>query len=327
MQFTCEACTTRYVIPDERVAGKLLRIRCKCCGAIVDVAGPGLGHPHDGRPPRGGADPFQEVCGSGPWRMTPTGDFVKPGKDFQVTAPSMVAATPPPLPRVSDGNAGWHVATQGKSRGPFTRQQLEDLAGEGGIHPRCWVWRPGTAAWQRLANTRELASVTARVEQRASQLCAGGLAQAPSVPPPAADSALPQRAGPFANLLANQALADAGAGLASGWYAATAEDVIRVLERAPLDAPGTSALVTGIHLLRDPKRRAMMLAAGLSASLLVLLGLLTLPLLSDLGHAAVHDVDRSPVQTVEVTIDARDPQWSAIRALAEPPPTPALPAP
>jgi predicted Zn finger-like uncharacterized protein len=37
MKFSCERCQTRYSIGDEKVRGKVLKIRCKTCGNIVVV--------------------------------------------------------------------------------------------------------------------------------------------------------------------------------------------------------------------------------------------------------------------------------------------------
>ena len=37
MKFSCERCHTRYSIADERVRGKILKIRCKTCAAVISV--------------------------------------------------------------------------------------------------------------------------------------------------------------------------------------------------------------------------------------------------------------------------------------------------
>ena len=39
MRHTCEHCATRYEIPDDRVAGKFLKVRCKTCSATMHVVG------------------------------------------------------------------------------------------------------------------------------------------------------------------------------------------------------------------------------------------------------------------------------------------------
>ena len=37
MKFSCDRCATRYSIGDDKVRGKILKIRCKTCGNIVVV--------------------------------------------------------------------------------------------------------------------------------------------------------------------------------------------------------------------------------------------------------------------------------------------------
>src|SRR5512138_3062200 len=37
MKFQCDRCKTRYSIADEKVRGKILKIRCKSCEAIITV--------------------------------------------------------------------------------------------------------------------------------------------------------------------------------------------------------------------------------------------------------------------------------------------------
>ncbi|MBI1947208.1 MAG: zinc-ribbon domain-containing protein [Deltaproteobacteria bacterium] len=39
MRHTCEHCATRYEIPDDRVAGRFLKVRCKRCRATMHVVG------------------------------------------------------------------------------------------------------------------------------------------------------------------------------------------------------------------------------------------------------------------------------------------------
>ena len=39
MRHTCEHCATRYEIPDDRVLGRFLKVRCKVCRATMHVVG------------------------------------------------------------------------------------------------------------------------------------------------------------------------------------------------------------------------------------------------------------------------------------------------
>lgn len=40
MKFYCDSCNAKYLIGDEKVEGKVLRIRCKKCGHVIEVRGP-----------------------------------------------------------------------------------------------------------------------------------------------------------------------------------------------------------------------------------------------------------------------------------------------
>ena len=35
MKITCQACQARYTIADDKIVGKMVKIRCKKCGAIL----------------------------------------------------------------------------------------------------------------------------------------------------------------------------------------------------------------------------------------------------------------------------------------------------
>src|SRR5215470_400178 len=45
MKFQCDRCKTRYSIADEKVRGKILKIRCKSCEAVITVRDAGAGSP------------------------------------------------------------------------------------------------------------------------------------------------------------------------------------------------------------------------------------------------------------------------------------------
>src|SRR5215470_7442646 len=42
MKFQCDRCKTRYSIADEKVRGKILKIRCKTCSTIINVRDPAI---------------------------------------------------------------------------------------------------------------------------------------------------------------------------------------------------------------------------------------------------------------------------------------------
>jgi predicted Zn finger-like uncharacterized protein len=112
MKVVCESCQAKYQVPDERVAGKKLKIRCKRCGATVLIRG----------------DLAQAAAASGV-------DSIPPAS----IPPIHVSEAPPTLE--------WHVSRDGDTRGPFETEELRAwLSSEPGgweVH----VWRESFPDW------------------------------------------------------------------------------------------------------------------------------------------------------------------------------------
>jgi len=122
MKVVCESCQAKYQVPDERVAGKKLKIRCKRCGATVLIRGDLL---------QGESAVDRSVSSAG----------------------SLVAADP-----VSREIAGyeWHVSLDGDTRGPFS---LEELRAWLNSTPGGWdahVWHEGFQDWMDARACAEL---------------------------------------------------------------------------------------------------------------------------------------------------------------------------
>jgi predicted Zn finger-like uncharacterized protein len=112
MKVVCESCQAKYQVPDERVAGKKLKIRCKRCGATVLI--------------RGDLAPAAAAVSV---------DSVPPAS----VPPIHVSEAAPPLE--------WHVSRDGDTRGPFETEELRAwLSSEPGgwdVH----VWRESFPDW------------------------------------------------------------------------------------------------------------------------------------------------------------------------------------
>jgi hypothetical protein len=83
-----------------------------------------------------------ERMARGPWGGVPAG-------------PADAAPTPPPPP----SEKRWHVAAGGRTKGPFTRDELGRMATEGSIDPDTWFWTPGGPDWVRGRDVSELADL------------------------------------------------------------------------------------------------------------------------------------------------------------------------
>lgn len=165
MKFSCERCQTRYSIGDEKVRGKVLKIRCKTCGNIVVV--------REQTATSQGAMPELVAAGAG-------------GAGATTTAPAAMqsqAARPPSGPRGAP-DIDWYVAIKGKQHGPAKRDEIARLFREGKITERSYLWNEGMAAWTRLREVPEFAALlTGDTVPR----------RPPPPPPPSEDQGEPQR--------------------------------------------------------------------------------------------------------------------------------------
>ena len=59
--------------------------------------------------------------------------------------------TPPPMPNVM-----YHVSVNGAQSGPFTIQQLQQMAQMGQLTPQTYVWKQGMPAWEMAGNLPDL---------------------------------------------------------------------------------------------------------------------------------------------------------------------------
>ncbi|HEY4015350.1 MAG TPA: zinc-ribbon domain-containing protein [Polyangiaceae bacterium] len=90
MKITCQACQAKYTIADEKVAGKVVKIRCKKCGATIVVNGneTTIGSQPPGAGDEAGEGAVALAAGSSePWTVN-----VAEGDQRVMTEPEVVAA-------------------------------------------------------------------------------------------------------------------------------------------------------------------------------------------------------------------------------------------
>jgi predicted Zn finger-like uncharacterized protein len=136
MKFSCERCQTRYSIGEDKVKGKVLKIRCKTCGNIIVVR-------------------EQQVVSEG----AELGQLAAAGGSPAAAAPSTAgnagsAAAPA-------GDFDWYLAIKGKQHGPAKRDEVIRLFRDGKITERTHLWHDKLAAWTRLKDLPEFAAVVA----------------------------------------------------------------------------------------------------------------------------------------------------------------------
>src|SRR5215510_8616675 len=116
MKFVCDRCLTKYSIADEKVRGRILKIRCKSCSNIITVKESAPSAPIS----VASGDSDRTVISSGP-HVT-----AKPAPPAAAAAPARRARPPTPPPAASADEIQWFLALEGVQKGPFTRKVLVD---------------------------------------------------------------------------------------------------------------------------------------------------------------------------------------------------------
>jgi len=149
MKFVCDRCLTKYSIADEKVRGRILKIRCKSCSNIITVkeSAPTPISVIDG-------DSDRTVINSGP---IVSGPLVGPAAGVRPPVPTAGRAkeqgrprrppTPPAALPASD-EVQWFLALEGVQKGPFARKILIDkllaLPKNSDVH----IWNDTLDGWK-----------------------------------------------------------------------------------------------------------------------------------------------------------------------------------
>lgn len=253
MKFVCDKCHTRYSISDEKVKGKVLKIRCKTCGNIIVVREQGaesaaaVGAEGRGPAPRTEVELPKAAVGGGGGGGRPVSQ-----------APA---------------NVEWFVAIKGKQHGPMRKDQIIQLFREQKIHDRSYCWNEGLAGWTRL---RELPDF------------ADAVAQGPGVPhalppPPPDDEAgaevvdlqahRQQRAGHDPGMGMGQSPMHLGPVTHDPFAAVGGSPVPQADSSAPRESTRVFIMNAGLHN-RSKKHKTYAVAASIAAVTIVGLGVL-----------------------------------------------------
>ena len=119
MRIECDSCAAKYQIADEKVAGKLFKVRCKKCSNMILVDGTSLG-----------------------------------GQDDEATRVFDIGTDGAP-----DDEATWYVVIDGAQTGPLAPTEVRVQFDAGTIDADTFAWREGMDDWVRMAEVPELASL------------------------------------------------------------------------------------------------------------------------------------------------------------------------
>ena len=138
MKIVCENCSTKYSIADEKVRGKVFKIRCKKCGHIIVVKGTGMAAADAPAPAEAGAGQFDD----------------KETRVFDYSGFAENMAT----------QAVWHLVIDGGQVGPLSPEQVGAKYEAGEIDADTYIWKEGFKDWLRLADCDEFAGLVTEGE-------------------------------------------------------------------------------------------------------------------------------------------------------------------
>ncbi len=115
MKIVCDNCATKYSIADEKVRGKVFKIRCKKCSHIIVVKG-------------------------------------TDGAGAELGATAEPTAYDAPAEQEAPAADGWHVVINGEQTGPLSPGEIRAKFAAGQIDAETYAWKEGFGDWQRLAS-------------------------------------------------------------------------------------------------------------------------------------------------------------------------------
>jgi predicted Zn finger-like uncharacterized protein len=139
MQFACENCSTRYAVPDDKIAGKRVRTRCRTCGAEILIEGRPSSPPTAGG---GSAVPNRQRAE----RLTGSAFTTDPtGAQFAQAARRVPTTRATPVAR-DDGQ--WTVALGPNDRRKMTTPEIVEAYAAGSVSSLTPIWKDGMDRWQ-----------------------------------------------------------------------------------------------------------------------------------------------------------------------------------
>ncbi|HEX4405327.1 MAG TPA: AgmX/PglI C-terminal domain-containing protein [Polyangia bacterium] len=155
MKFVCDRCQTKYSIADDKVRGKVLKVRCKTCQNVITVREAGAKPSVGGLAPVRPSAPVSTLGESHEDPSERTAIAASPLGLMADLAPGR-RPTPPPPPPLGDG-IEWFLALEGAQQGPFTRKLLVDkvlaLPKEADVH----VWNDQMDGWKAPVDVPDVA--------------------------------------------------------------------------------------------------------------------------------------------------------------------------
>lgn len=123
MKFYCDSCGAKYAIADEKVRGKILKVRCKKCTHVISVR-----------------EPNTPVTASAPMASSTQAPV----------APALAGRLTPSVP--------WYYAINGQSFGPFEQAVMMNMYQRGEVGDASYVWNETFTSWKPVFEVEPFAS-------------------------------------------------------------------------------------------------------------------------------------------------------------------------
>ncbi|MDJ0763535.1 MAG: GYF domain-containing protein [Myxococcota bacterium] len=145
MKIVCGNCSAKYSIADEKVKGKVFKIRCKKCGESIVVRGEVEKPVHEASP-----EPAEEATFSPPpmpeQEPAEADDGNVETKVFDYSGYQDGAAEDFPQ---------WHIVVEGQQQGPYTGAQIREYLDAGSLDLESYVWKEGFEDWLPIRSVPE----------------------------------------------------------------------------------------------------------------------------------------------------------------------------
>lgn len=180
MKFNCPQCNKPYLIADERVRGKILKIRCKNCSTVITV--------REGMEQGGSAGRRAKPPGAGGGRAQSEADPMElSGRDLlrRPESPqrlsSVMLEADEDMPPPPDDE--WYVSVDGVQEGPFSLERAREWVASRGSEEEIYCWRDTFEDWLPVEEVHEF--------QNARRMSKLALRAPPVVPTPSLGAMMP----------------------------------------------------------------------------------------------------------------------------------------
>ncbi len=141
MKIVCENCGAKYSIADEKVKGKVFKIRCKKCNESILVRGD---------------DNLAAVESELAPAPTPAASAHSQGRDDDLEAETRVFDYGG-YHHGSEAEAIWHIVVDDQQQGPYTEAQIKEYLQTGSLMSDGLIWKEGFDDWMTISEVPEFA--------------------------------------------------------------------------------------------------------------------------------------------------------------------------